>query len=148
MVTAIIICVAGVLIGGLYKKALSANNEVKRLKEKNKSCQRALDDETTKNGVLQDRIRELSAIISSNEEKLKEYEHFISSGRRNLKIKEWSYPTCVDIPKNVVSVVAQDTRNPSLFLSIKDFPYVIGDTEDYEFAKRRAEELIETIRLI
>lgn len=73
----------------------------------------------------------------------KEYRHLMTSGCRNLKVKEYIHRRTLNIPVYSINVVGQDTMNPDLCFYVKTF--IADNEEDREFAICEAEELIETI---
>lgn len=75
-----------------------------------------------------------------------EFQHLSNSGWRNVRIKHLITPEHLNYPRNQVCVVGLSSRNPSLFFIIKTFEYDRDSEEDYEFAMREAEDLIEKIQ--
>lgn len=71
----------------------------------------------------------------------KEYQHLLTTGCRNIVVKE-----CHVGGSDSVEVCGRDTMNPSLEFVIKSFMYDGNDPDDYEFANREAEELVEKLQ--
>lgn len=71
----------------------------------------------------------------------KEYHHLLTTGCRNIVVKEYHHGGL-----NSVVVCGRDTINPSLEFEVKSFVYNDNDPDDYEFAKREAEELVDKLK--
>lgn len=83
-----------------------------------------------------------NALTKENED----FRRLIKSGRDNLTTKQWISPDVNENGKGVISVIGQDALRSDLYFRIKDFHYNPEDIEDYDFAMREAEELIENLK--
>ena len=110
---------------------------------------RAYDKEISILKVRLDAAKEASAKraaeIEALKEELRDYRHLCTSGCRNLQIKLFMpFGNCGN-RCGTITVAGVDTRNPDLWFVIKDFRYNTDDSDDYDFAMREAEELIEKL---
>lgn len=135
-----------VAIGGIIVTAISGERyrrKYNKLKsEYDKRCEElehALG-EVGRDKILIESMQESNADFV---ERIGEYKHLMTSGCRNLKVKQYAIPDIPELPKFSIAVVGQDTINPDLDFIVKAF--TADNEEDREFAIREAEELIETI---
>lgn len=98
---------------------------------------------------LDDKIAEMSKENKRLSSKVGEYEHLREANATYLAVMEERYGDG-DWPlhpyKRAVSIVLRSKVDPQVFFIVKNFWFDNRDQEDYEFAKREAEDLLETIQ--
>lgn len=135
--------VFGVLAGCFIARALHYKKKWKDLKvEYDKRCLeliKALEEV----GRVKLRNKSLDEENECLDTRVREYDHLMTAGCRNLKVREYIIPDIPELPKYSIAVEGQSTRNPELSFVVKGF--TANNEEDRDFAIREAEELIETI---
>lgn len=130
-----------VAAGACTALALNSNRKWRKAKSKQKLLKKELVE--SKGECLWQK-----EVLKSKDEALHDYKHLLTAGCRNLKVQSCMFPHKIDNIQGAVCVVGCDTRRSDLYFVIKFFHYDANDPNGYDFAVRRAEELIEIIESI
>lgn len=129
------------LAGAFASYAVICNRKWRKSKIEQKRLQKELAESKLECLAKKD-------LIKSLEDDLDGHKHLLTTGCRNPKVRIHLSANKIDDLQCAVSVVGCDTCRSDLFFVVKSFPYNANDPNDYDFAIRRAEELIETIQSI
>lgn len=137
--------ILGGVAGGAVAAAVHKGVKYAKLRNKYKECVVQLSDAQDLAERRQRQIEHLHPTIDKLHEEIRDYESLTQSGWRTLKCRD------ILMTRNGLSqiaVVGTRPQRPDLYSIVKIFEYDVNDSEDKDFAVRRAEELIETIKTI